>query len=88
MRDGRIIIVLFWSAWSALLAGGFVYLGGGTTYAQSFWPRAAGMGALLGVAAALLLLRAWGNRSGMLILGLMFGVLVAALVCFAIFGHL
>src|SRR4051794_10660574 len=79
-RTVRTTIVILWTAWSALLAGGFIYTGAGTPAFAAKWPQAAGMGAGMGLAAALLITRAWGARRGMLLGGMAFGVVAAALV--------
>jgi proteasome assembly chaperone (PAC2) family protein len=81
MRARRIITVLFWATWSAICAAGLVYLGSGTERYQARWPVAAGAGAILGAAGGLVALRLWGNRRGVLLMGLLFGVLQAILMC-------
>jgi hypothetical protein len=66
MRDGRIITILVWATCSALCAGSMVYLGSNTEPFRSQWPLATGIGAAVGTVAALVVVRARGNRGGLM----------------------
>ena len=77
MRNERIITLLVWCTWSALCAGGLVYLGANTEPYQAQWPLAGLTGAIVGAAAALVALLLWGDRRGILLMGLPFGLLQA-----------
>jgi hypothetical protein len=46
-----------------------VYLGSNTEPVGSQWPLASGIGASLGTVAGLVVVWAWGNRSGLMLLG-------------------
>jgi hypothetical protein len=56
------------------------YLGSNTERYQSQWPVAAVIGAVLGAIGALVILRAWRTRRGILLFGLVFSVLQAVVV--------
>ena len=76
MRDGRIVTIIVWGVWSAVVAAGIVCLGANTEPYQARWPQAALTGAALGAVGGLLCRLAWGHRSGAALLGLPFGLVL------------
>jgi hypothetical protein len=79
MWKQRIVIVIVWSFFSAICSAGHVYLGANTLPYQAQWPRAGLTGAAVGAVAAMLTLLILGNRKGLLLVGIVFALLQAAL---------
>ena len=77
MRGERIITITVWATCSAICAAGIVYLGANTEPFQSQWPLAGGVGAVFGGVAALAVLHMLGNRHGVLLMGMGFGIVQA-----------
>jgi hypothetical protein len=78
MRGGQIIfIIIFWATCSAICAAGIIYGGSNTEPFQAQWPLAGSIGAAIGGVAALAVLRVLGNRNGVLLMGMVFGIVQA-----------
>ena len=76
MREGRIITIIIWAVWSAVVAAGIIYLGANTEPYRVRWPQAGLTGAALGGVGGLLCRLVWGNRSGAALLGLPLGLVL------------
>ena len=74
MNSGRIGTVIVWAVWSAVVAGGVIYLGANTEPFRARWPQAALTGAAFGGAGGLLCVLLWRSRGGVALLGIPCGL--------------
>jgi hypothetical protein len=71
------ITILVWATWSAFCSAMFIYLGANTDPYRARWPIAGGIGAVIGTVGAMLFTTTLGNRRGVLLTGILFGILQA-----------
>ena len=77
MRADRIITLTIWTCWPAFIAASMLYLGANTDdYRDRMWPPAGLTGAFLGGMGGLTSLEMWGNRRGMLLISIPFGLVL------------
>jgi hypothetical protein len=77
MGNKRIITILVWATWSAFCSAMFIYLGANTIPYRDRWPLAGGIGAVIGTVGAILFTTMVGNRRGVFLAGILFGILQA-----------
>jgi hypothetical protein len=76
MRAHSAVVVVVWAGWSALCVSMIAYLGASSPD-RSAWLPAGAAGAVLGAAGGAAAARWRGQRGGSLLMGLLFGVLLA-----------
>jgi hypothetical protein len=86
VRHNWIAPVLVWVTCSALCGGGIVYLGANTNAYQAQWPLAILTGAAVGGAGAITVLCLWGDRRGILLIGLLFAIVQAIISAKVLWG--
>ena len=77
MGNKRLITILVWGAWSAFCSAMFIYLGANTIRYRDRWPIAGLVGAVIGTVGAMLFTTMVGNRRGIVLTGILFGILQA-----------
>ncbi len=77
-----IFTVVLWAVWSGFVAAGIIYLGANTEPYRDRWPIAGLTGAALGGVGGLTALRLLGQRRGVLLLAIPFGLIFGVGVSF------
>ena len=77
MGNKRLITILIWAAWSAFCSAMLIYLGANTEPFRDRWPFAGVTGAAIGTVGAMMFTTMVGNRRGVFLTGILFGILQA-----------